>query len=427
MFHLFNSKQKDTSKLTISSRDYFLSMGAGKNQLHLINAAKELGYQVIAVDQDTKAPGFENSDLQMYCSLTRPKKILSSLENLIPIHGELVGVGCRSFGRINYSSALIANKLSLPGPNHKILNTFTNKLSFKNLMYKLKIPCAQSYIIKENNTISLEERCKKWEKYLPLVSRPIYGHAKVGVQILKQYNELFKFLEENRNFSEFLFDQYIEGKEVTVLGFVNAGRFHLTCITDKKVCQQAGQFIEYQHHYPSSINETLTEKICDIMQRICDATMLDASPIVAEFLIDEMNENSPLYIIEASPEIGGEYLAEILIPAALNKNYFKDLVHLYTGRVQNNKIFDYTAKTHQVKICFITQMNGTLKKIEFPESLYKDKGFLFAHYLKKPGSRTKLSNGNKDRLAVFAMKAPLDDQEFNLRIDTILRSVEIEY
>ena len=407
---------------------YFLSLGAGHNQVNLIRAANRLGYKVIAVDRNLRAPGFEEANLHMYCSVLRPKKILRNLENHLHINGELIGVGCRSFGRANYSAALIAKHLALPGLDPKKLNVFQDKRKLKKLMLKLGIPTAHSYVLskKESET---KPSLTRWQNYLPLVARPTVGHGKQGVQLLDRVEDLRRFVNEQKSqgFAEnFLLDKYIEGREVNVMGFVNHGRFQLVCITDKHVANYSSQFIELSHHYPTELKPELLEKLCDHIQRICDAASIENSPFVAEFLLCEFDEQMPVCMIECSPEIGGEYLADWLIPAAMNRDYFKDLIRIYTGeKVKFEE--GYSEAAAQVSIRFIAQSDGRLKRLEFPPNLVKREDFLFAYYLKKAGDRTSLKRGNLDRLAVFGLRTPIDKPRHYKEIESIIRDTVVEY
>ena len=56
-------------------RPYFLSLGAGNNQIPIIKAAVDAGYQVIAVDQNTRAPGNRYASIIIEESLRNYRKI----------------------------------------------------------------------------------------------------------------------------------------------------------------------------------------------------------------------------------------------------------------------------------------------------------------------------------------------------------------
>ena len=420
---LFN---KASEAEQVFSSGYFLSLGAGHNQVNLIKAANQLGYKVIAVDRNISAPGFGEANLHMYCSVLQPKKILKNLQNNLNINGELMGVGCRSFGRANYSAALIAKRLALPGPEPEKLSVFQDKAKLKKLMLKLEIPTAPSYTLSKG-----EKKAKRgqaeWQGHLPLIVRPIRGHAKQGVRLLDRPEDLHRFINKQQNIDSILLDKYIEGREINVIGFVNKGRFQLVCITDKHVANHASHFIELSHHYPAEVKAEVIEKICAYIQAICDAAELRDSPFVAEFLLCDYDEKMPICMIECSPEIGGEYLADWLIPAALDRDYFQDLVRIYTGEAIGGEYAEYTPPSSQVSIRFIAQSNGRLKRLEFPSYLRKDEDLLFAYYLKKAGDQTSLSRGNLDRLAVFGLKTALDNSKHYRYIERIVRDTLVEY
>ena len=415
-------ENKDVSSI------YFLSLGAGKHQVPLIQAAKDLGYKVIAVDKNPNAPGFVQADLKMYSSILKPKKILKTLyANLLSIT-DLAGVGTRSFGRACYSATLIAKKCSLPGPSPKKLEIFRNKVLLKKLANKLKIPCAPSYLFnnkKKSKEINLQI---DFQKHLPLVVRPIFGHGKKGVLLLDRVEDVNEFLKKNKTLNNFLLDKYIEGREITVIGLVSNGRFQLSCITEKHVAKYFSYFIELQHHFPVQIEKDVIDKICNYLQRICDDTNLDYCPLVAEFIISDYNEKMPICLIECSPEVGGEYLADTLIPIATGQNYFQDLIKVYTGQNITSNNFQVDEKNmRQINIRFIPQKTGTLKKIEFPKTLKAHKGFLFSKILKEAGEHTSLERANLDRLAVFALQSSAEDQKIYQDVEQIVNETIIEY
>lgn len=426
-----NSKKKNSTKVKNAkhqddTQKYFLSLGAGHNQLSLIKAAHDLGYKVIAVDKNAKAPGFSQANLHIYCSILKPKKILQNLQKNIEIYGELKGIGCRSFGRANYSAAIIAKNLSIPGPAPDNLNLFHNKAHFKQLMHKLNIPTAPSCILNKKSKNSKKFK-QNWHKNLPLIARPVVGHAKQGIKLLEKEEDMVLFLKNNSLKNEFLLDKYIKGKEINIIGLVCDGIFTLVCATEKHVIHHSSQFIELEHRYPINIKTKTKQKICAYIQKICDYTDIKNSPFVAEFIINENNPKDNIYIIECSPESGGEYLADYLIPVTTGIDYFQELVKICTGQKANFRIDSNKEKSLAMSIRFIAQKNGTLKTLKLPSSLIKNKNLVFYHYLKKPGDKTSLAAGNVDRLAVFGIKSPITNKHHHQEVENIAKSILVEY
>ncbi len=418
---LFSKKQQAEPQ----AQAYFLSLGAGQNQAPLLEAAHQMGYQTIAVDKNTNAPAFKAVDLHMYSSVLRPKKILAGLQKNMPLESEVHGIGCRSYGRATLSTAILAEKLSLPGAGLRAARLLQNKIRIKDLAKNLEIPTAPSYILEKTEQkrhLQAHHAIRNWQKRLPLIARPIMGHAKQGLRYLGNLHAMRKFLNEHSLSASryYLLDKYIEGREVTVMGFVEKGTFILLGIIEKHTAKEAPHFIDLAHSYPFRITskagqleadqetKKVEQSLCRYMQSICDATQINYSPILGEFLIAKINDKPAPYLIECIPETGGEYLADYLLPTVLGRSYFHDLVRIYTGQAiqkENN-----SAKS-QVRISFIPQKEGRLQRLEFPKGIEKHPNFLFASYLKKEGDYTSFQRANLDRLAVFALQAPIDSQQ----------------
>lgn len=96
----------------MKEKGYFLSIGAGLNQVPLISAAIKLGYSVISVDRNNHAPGLSVSSLRIMESVTEYRKILKTVSE-IPLQGKILGIGTRSYGKATYTASYIADKLKL--------------------------------------------------------------------------------------------------------------------------------------------------------------------------------------------------------------------------------------------------------------------------------------------------------------------------
>ncbi|MCB1326519.1 MAG: ATP-grasp domain-containing protein [Spirochaetales bacterium] len=400
---------------------YFLSLGAGPNQVPLIHAARRLGYEVIAVDQDLRAPGFSEATIQVQCSILRPGQIIRLLdENLV--EGQIVGVGCRSFGRANLSAALLSRHFATPGLRRSNLRFFRNKRLLKRHLEKNGLRGPRSYRWRSEG-----ERDHLAASKGPWVARPVNGHGKLGVALLHDQDELTYYLEkQGADRGQALLEDYIQAPEITVMGMVHGGRFRTITITDKVTSQEEPLFVELKHSCPTHISMPMQKRVSELMQKIVDATRLMTGPIVAEFLWPDPSKD-PL-LVECFPETGGELLADELLPAAYDQqNYFEDFVRLHTGEIPVG-VPTPQRPAHRVIIRFIAQREGLLEELTFPEEIQEHPGFLFARYLKRPGERTSLTGGNNDRLAVFALRAPLaESSHLDSEVESLARRVKIRY
>ncbi|MCB1320665.1 MAG: hypothetical protein KDK34_10455, partial [Leptospiraceae bacterium] len=177
---MFLSTNKSRPNTANEIPRYFLSLGAGQHQLSLIQAARDLGLRVIAVDRNLGAPGFRYADLQLQCSILRPRRIIRMLgENMTD--GRIVGVGCRSFGRANVAAALVARHFRTPGPTLAHLKHFRDKRANKLLLQKAGVSMPRIFTWDSNAGRLALSRARP-----PLIVRPAVGHGKVGLQLLNK-------------------------------------------------------------------------------------------------------------------------------------------------------------------------------------------------------------------------------------------------
>ncbi|EMN30795.1 hypothetical protein LEP1GSC083_5260 [Leptospira interrogans serovar Pyrogenes str. L0374] len=165
-------------------KDYFLSIGAGPNQVPLISAANKLGYLVIAVDQNDRAPGLNISSLRIMESVTEYRKILKTVSE-IPLQGNILGIGTRSFGKATYTASYIANKLKLRYASLECVEICSNKNKLKEVASRVGILTPQNY---DTNSKHL----------FPFVYKPSRGNGKEGIRTFHDLEEWENFLQSKK-------------------------------------------------------------------------------------------------------------------------------------------------------------------------------------------------------------------------------------
>ncbi len=378
---------------TKKEKGYFISVGAGKNQKILIEKANKMGYSIIAIDKNSSAIGFKNSDIIIEESILDFRKNYSHIIQLY-LDEEIKGIGCRSYGKAILSTAYLSEKLNLNFPKEETVQQFYNKKDFNLFLSKNEV--------KTPRQISFSEKKKILSR---LVYKPKSSEAKKGILIFENY----KKLEEELDFDEnYFLEEFIEGDEVTVLGFVQDKRFHLILLTDK-ITTKFAPFLEELHLYPSK-KEILSGEISLICQKICNLSGLENSAFCAEFKITSSNE---IYLIEAVPEIGGEYLADELLKN-LRYDYFENYIKLMTK--EKIEVPNFNSKNANF-IFFLCPPEGKseLKSIDNLMIPRKEKLF-FKSELKLKNEKLDTSKGNSSRVLVLGMEI----KEKNLNSNEIL-------
>ncbi|MDA3900790.1 MAG: ATP-grasp domain-containing protein [Spirochaetes bacterium] len=289
----------------------FVSIAAGENQIPLIKAAREMGYSVIAVDQNTSAPGFIYSDIKIQESITNTQEIYQKLRELL-LDGKIGAILTRSYAEAVESTACLCEKLSIPYIKLDCVDNFINKKKMKKLFIDNDIPTPDYSVY--------NPRRKKGYTF-PAIVKPVTGHAKCGVKLIESYEELKTFtLSFQKEHTQFLVEEYIKGDEIIAFGIVKKGAFYLYEITDK-LTTPPPYFVDLMHSAPSRYSHLYNE-ISSIGQKIASAFSIECSPLVIECKID----NDNIYVLETVAEFGGEYIPETIIPYTTGHNFFKSAI-----------------------------------------------------------------------------------------------------
>ncbi|AXR69814.1 ATP-grasp domain-containing protein [Leptospira mayottensis] len=408
----------------MKEKGYFLSIGAGPNQVPLISAAIGLGYSVIAVDRNNHAPGLSMSSLRIMESVTEYRKILKTISE-IPLQGKIVGVGTRSYGKATYTASYIADKLKLRYASLKSVEICSDKNLLKETAKKIGILTPENYDI---STL---------KNQFPFVYKPSQGSGKEGIRTFHDQEEWESFLKSKKKNSrtraslskkktnmakeEWIAEEYIPGFEITVCGLIQNGKFFPASISHKDVTKYA-PYLEIAHTLPFLHSELIGEILLNC-RALAVATKMNNCPFVAEFRINPQGE---IYLIEAVPEVGGEFLADALIPSYFGSSYFENLVKLLTGEKIKPFLNYSKIPKKYAGIFFSAPPEGKSKFIEHSEFVIKGKEkIIFDRKLKQHGEILRTSEGNAIRTRSVGILGPdQNDQTLENWKESVLQRLE---
>lgn len=382
-------------------KGYFISIGGGENQLPLIYAVKKSGYRLIVIDRNSKAPGFKEADIKIIESVTEYRRIFNYILKTL-LDAPIVGIGCRSFGRAGISAAYLSEKLKLHGNSVHSVKFFQNKFQYKKQLQAKGIPIPEQHSLQD---------LKKGNIGFPAVIKPSQGEGKKGIRLCRTKKELDAAISQNPE--ELYAETFIEGREYTVLGFVHQGEFMLVSVSDK-ITDSKAPFIELVHRLPVSDPRFIGEFVF-LCQRTVQIAGLQNGPFTAEF---KVNSRSEVFLIEAVPEIGGEFLADSLIPAVLDYDYFGNYVSLMTGKKPEKPVQKYKLKESG----YIRFYGPTKEKAFYLGSAVAPNGKIFLEKeLKKTGDLLYPSAGNSCRFyALGFMDSDYKLQNISVEKDSYL-------
>jgi len=371
-------------KTKIKTRDFFVSIGAGLNQIPLIIEARNMGFQVIGVDKNSAAPGFYHCDLKIQESIDDYENIYIKLREMM-FDGNISAIMTKSYGNAIITSAFLCDKFKVPAIPFEESRKFLSKKTTRKIYIEKGI----------NVPVTARINSKDINSSFPIVAKPQTGHAKADVKLLHSDTELKNFLKTHEK-NNFIFEKYISGNEIICAGLIEDHKYYHILMSDKKTTPHP-YFVDLVHSTPSKYIH-LTDRTIAAGQMIADTFNIQTSPMIMEFIVDE---NEELHLLEAVPEFGGEFIPDIMVPAATGYNHLAGTIKAVTGDTAKKPAKGSVPSPVVIK--YITGGNGVLSSCS-TDTVKLMPDVLFTRIFKTIGSRIKTPEMNHDRIGVIAAK-----------------------
>lgn len=384
-------------KKKFKTQNFFVSIGAGINQIPLLKEARNMGFKVIGVDINSAAPGFYYCDLKIQESIDDYENIYNKLSEMM-FDGNISAIMTKSYGNAMITAAYLCEKFAIPSIPFEESKKFLNKKTTNKIYRKKGIQVPNS----------LKTNLRNLSRHLPIVAKPQKGHAKTDVKLLNTVEDLNSFLKTHEK-KEFIFEKFVPGDEIICAGLIENRKYHHILMSDKKRTAHPF-FVDLMHSTPSKYSH-LIDKTIETGQMIAEAFNIQTSPIIMEFIVDADNE---LHLLEAAPEFGGEFIPDILIPASTGYNHISGTIMAVTGKLP--KKFKKNTLPSPVVIKYITGTEGILSSCN-TNSAKLIKNVLFTRIFKDIGSEIKTPEMNHDRIGVIAVKGKTLEQAIATAIE----------
>lgn len=330
-------------------------LAAGLLQIDVIEKAKSMGYYVLAVDGNPKAPGFNVADKAICADIVNEETMLKIArdEHVDGVIHPCSEVSMAVMGRIN-------DELGLSGISREQAICATNKHLMRKAFEKGNAPSPKSILAQdaEDAWSRLQNEFDTDAILKPSRNSGSRGIAKVSRNMdkgdfVRAYDEA---LSESRDHSV-LIEQFIEGPEFSIEMIVWQGEIHVLTVTDKKTTG-APHFVELGHNQPScfSANDVETLKAA----AVAGVRALGVNNCACHAEAKLMNGKA--YLMEVGARLGGDFIST-------------ELTHLSTG-------IDMMAAAIDVAL----GVEPDLSAKEEP------KGVCIRYFCPKPGKLVSISN-----------------------------------
>lgn len=330
-------------------------LAAGLLQIDVIEKAKSMGYYVLAVDGNPKAPGFNVADKAICADIVNEETMLKIArdEHVDGVIHPCSEVSMAVMGRIN-------DELGLSGISREQAICATNKHLMRKAFEKGNAPSPKSILAQdaEDAWSRLQSEFDTDAILKPSRNSGSRGIAKVSRNMdkgdfIRAYDEA---LSESRDHSV-LIEQFIEGPEFSIEMIVWQGEIHVLTVTDKKTTG-APHFVELGHNQPSCFSATDVETLKAAAVAGVRALGVNNCACHAEAKL----MNGKAYLMEVGARLGGDFIST-------------ELTHLSTG-------IDMVAAAIDVAL----GVEPDLSAKEEP------KGVCVRYFCPKPGKLVSISN-----------------------------------
>ncbi len=286
-------------------------LAAGLLQIDVIEKAKSMGYYVLAVDGNPKAPGFNVADKAICADIVNEETMLKIArdEHVDGVIHPCSEVSMAVMGRIN-------DELGLSGISREQAICATNKHLMRKAFEKGNAPSPKSILAQdaEDAWSRLQNEFDTDAILKPSRNSGSRGIAKVSRNMdkgdfIRAYDES---LSESRDHSV-LIEQFIEGPEFSIEMIVWQGEIHVLTVTDKKTTG-APHFVELGHNQPSCFSATDVETLKAAAVAGMRALGVNNCACHAEAKL----MNGKAYLMEVGARLGGDFIST-------------ELTHLSTG------------------------------------------------------------------------------------------------
>lgn len=330
-------------------------LAAGLLQIDVIEKAKSMGYYVLAVDGNPKAPGFNVADKAICADIVNEEAMLKIArdEHVDGVIHPCSEVSMAVMGRIN-------DELGLSGISREQAICATNKHLMRKAFEKGNAPSPKSILAQdaEDAWNRLQNEFDTDAILKPSRNSGSRGIAKVSRNMYKgdfirAYDEA---LSESRDHSV-LIEQFIEGPEFSIEMIVWRGDIHVLTVTDKKTTG-APHFVELGHNQPSCFSDADVETLK--AAAVAGVRSLGVNNCACHAEAKLMNGKA--YLMEVGARLGGDFIST-------------ELTHLSTG-------IDMVAAAIDVAL----GVEPDLSAKEEP------KGVCIRYFCPKPGKLVSISN-----------------------------------
>lgn len=394
-----------------------LVIGAGPGQMHVIKAAKKLGYHVTVVSVNGDYPGFKIADEILYEDIFNTDAIIAYARE----HG-IQGVVSDQSDMAAPLVGKVAEALGLPTWGYETAQKFTDKVRMRDVFEELGLPVPAYF-----HATTLEEAQKGIAEIgYPVVIKPTDAFASRGVFKVHNEAELIDFFPRSLDASRsknIIVEQFLQGEQFFCQGFVQEHKLRLYAFSDRYYYDLPDLAIPYTNAFPAKISQEFQDRMTEMFTKVVDYLHPLFGHVWAEWIYNK--ETDKLYIIEIAIRGGGAFVTDELIPRAYGIDSQPFLVNAAMGH-NEKKFADEVIVPRSAAFFSFLLPEGTISKVEGLEAVNAIPGVVKTDYKKMEVGDTVPPIENKGSRYGMVIIEGKDRDELDSVLSVVKKTVTVE-
>ena len=296
-------------------------LGAGVLQWPGIIKAKELGYEVIAVDMNPDAPGFKDADIKLVISTIDIPAVLAAAKEYA-----ISGIMTLASDMPMRTVACVGKALGLAAISEEAAFRATDKHAMRQALKEHGVPVPVFFGVKDE--------CEYLHaiQQIPgncFIVKPADSSGSRGVHLVSRTEDPMPAFLNSKKFSRsgvVMVEEYMTGPEVSVESLTIDGETQVIAITDKLIVGD-GNFTEIGHTQPSALPVAQQEEIRDVVCRTVKAIGIDQSPSHTELKVTP----NGVKVVEIGARLGGDNITTSLVPLSTGVDMLAACIRIAMG------------------------------------------------------------------------------------------------
>lgn len=299
-------------------------LGASILQLPAIVTAKNMNLDVVVVDMNPDAVGFDVPEVICeIISTIDAQSILKAAKK-----HRIDGIMTLATDMPMQSVAMTCKELGLVGISEDTALKATNKAYMRDALKEKAVPVPMYFRVKGKEEFFDAVNKIQTAGYKCIV-KPADNSGSRGVDLISKESNMDKVYEYTSGFSrsgEIVVEEYMEGPEVSVETLAYDGVVHVIQITDKQTTG-APYFVEMGHSQPSCLSEDVKKRIAQIAIEANKAIGIENGPSHTEI---KVTKDGPK-IVELGARLGGDCITTHLVPLSTGVDMVESSIKIALG------------------------------------------------------------------------------------------------